>query len=321
MRSLRLLIEGDQNGATSATPGLRQVLNGQQGRNSGFGDGSTLPAQAQTGPIGKFQKALLPLDLIVPLDRFRLPGLVCLGNQSTGKSSLLESITKCPIFPRGTSMITRTPVHLCLEHVASAADSKTEIRFGAGPMERLTSEKAIVEAVRQRMDLIPAGTIVNQPMIVRICKPDVPTMEIVDLPGIRERPADAKQMTTAIVNEYLADEETLVLCVVDATFADLTSAQSIRFVETWRKQDKTIIVLTKADVLHESEIEAKLMQRVLGQQSDEDIGCFAGCVAVINRKHHDQESAEYQKKRRSAEEHLRSLMEARHIIEHIDDEM
>ncbi|KAK9865063.1 hypothetical protein WJX84_000122 [Apatococcus fuscideae] len=40
-------------------------------------------------------------------------------NQSTGKSSLLESITKRSIFPRGNVMTTRAPVCLVMEHLAA----------------------------------------------------------------------------------------------------------------------------------------------------------------------------------------------------------
>lgn len=35
----------------------------------------------------------------INLKDFKLPKLVVIGNQNRGKSSLMESITKCPIFP------------------------------------------------------------------------------------------------------------------------------------------------------------------------------------------------------------------------------
>lgn len=57
-------------------------------RNSPFGEGSTLLHEAQVGPIGKFHRALLSLGPTVNLDHFHLPKLICLGNQSTGTTSI-----------------------------------------------------------------------------------------------------------------------------------------------------------------------------------------------------------------------------------------
>ncbi|KAK9833948.1 hypothetical protein WJX74_010630 [Apatococcus lobatus] len=256
-------------------------------RNSPFGEGSTLLREAQVGPIGKFHRALLSLGPAVDLKDFQLPKLICLGNQSTGKSSLLESITKCPIFPRGDVMTTRAPVCLRMEHVASTANAVTEVSFGDGPAERLQSESDIVAAVRHRMDSIPAGTIVKQPITVRICKPDVPTMEIIDLPGIKSTPPAARAMTEQIVKDYLAEEATLALCVVDATCPELTSSQGIGFVIDQKKEARTIVTLTKSDLLDRTNIERQLVRRVL-KKTGEAIDKFAGCVAVINRRHHDQ---------------------------------
>ena len=102
-------------------------------------------------------------------------------NLPAGKSSLLESITKCPIFPRGDNMSTRAPVCLRMEHVQSSSDAVTEISFGNEPVERLVNEAAIVEAVRRRMDRIPAGTIVGTPITVRICKSEVRLVYLVKI--------------------------------------------------------------------------------------------------------------------------------------------
>ena len=187
-------------------------------------------------------------------------------------------------------MTTRAPVCLRMEHVESQADAVTEISFGSRPAERLAmrdNENAIVEAVRQRMDSIPAGTIVKQPIVVRICKPEVPTMEIIDLPGIKSTPVEAKLMTEQIVKEYLAEEETLALCVVDATCPELTSSQGIGFVIEQKKEASTIVTLTKCDLLDRTNIERQLVRRVL-KKTGEAIDKFAGCVAVINRSHHDE---------------------------------
>ncbi len=115
----------------------------------------------------------------------------------------------------------------------------------------------------------------------------VPTMEIIDLPGIKSTPPEAKAMTEGLVREYLAQEHTLALCVVDAACPELTSSQGIGFVIELKKEASTIVTLTKADLLDSTNIERQLVRRVL-KKTGEAIDKFAGCVAVINRSHHDK---------------------------------
>ncbi len=40
----------------------------------------------------------------------KLPKIVVVGDQSSGKSSVLESLVSQPFLPRGTDMITRCPI-------------------------------------------------------------------------------------------------------------------------------------------------------------------------------------------------------------------
>lgn len=202
---------------------------------------------------------------------------------NAGKSSLLESITKCPVFPRGKAMTTRAPVCLRMEHIASSAGPCIEISFGDGPVETLDSEAAIADAVRERMERIPEGTVDSTVIHIRICKPGLPTMEVIDFPGIKE--GRLKADIVGMISDYLALDETLVLCVVAVTY-DLDSSQAIQLVREHRKEAKTIITLTKADILHPTQVDQQIIQRVLG--AGEDITGFAGCVAVINRQHQDQ---------------------------------
>ena len=112
-------------------------------------------------------------------------------------------------------------------------------------------------------------------------------MEIIDLPGIKAIPPEAKMMTERLVKHFLAQEHTLALCVVDATCPDLSGQQGIGFVIEQKKEASTIATLTKADLLDRTTIERQLVRRVL-KKTGEGIDRFAGCVAVINRTHHDE---------------------------------
>lgn len=49
-----------------------------------------------------------------------LPQIVVIGDECAGKSSLLESITKCSVFPRDERVCTRMPIRLRLTQVGRA---------------------------------------------------------------------------------------------------------------------------------------------------------------------------------------------------------
>jgi dynamin 1-like protein len=47
----------------------------------------------------------------------RLPKLVAVGSQSSGKSSVIESIVGRDFLPRGTGIVTRCPLVLSLRRI------------------------------------------------------------------------------------------------------------------------------------------------------------------------------------------------------------
>lgn len=50
-------------------------------------------------------------------DHIKLPRIAVLGTQSSGKSSLLESIVGLDFLPRGEGVVTRRPLELRLKHI------------------------------------------------------------------------------------------------------------------------------------------------------------------------------------------------------------
>ena len=237
------------------------------------------------------------LEGTINLADFKLPRLVVIGNQNRGKSSLLESITKCPIFPRGDDTTTRAPVCLRLQHVPLARDSVIQVswkeqRTQEPRTNKLMQLSEISGLVKTIMSEIPVNTVVADEIIVHICSPSMMNLEFIDLPGIVAAPAEKQQQTEGLVNKYLQNTETLVICVEEATCGNLDGGQALGLVQRARKSKHTIVALTKCDNLDSTEIRKRLLLRVLRssgeitdvKQKDTD---FAGCVAVINRSHHD----------------------------------
>jgi ABC-type transport system involved in cytochrome bd biosynthesis fused ATPase/permease subunit len=69
--------------------------------------GHNIVAHMRDSQFGDFQKAISNIKL--NWKDFTLPQIVVVGNESAGKSSLLENIFKYAIFPRGVDITTRCP--------------------------------------------------------------------------------------------------------------------------------------------------------------------------------------------------------------------
>ena len=118
---------------------------------------------------------------------------------------------------------------------------------------------------------------------------DVPTFELIDLPGIQALPEEHKRCSIDLVSKYLNMPDTLVLCVVDATIPSLDNSEALGMIRAANKLPNTILALTKSDLVRsEIEIDGRIFERILGSSADNQhlIG-LAGCVAVANRNHTD----------------------------------
>lgn len=67
--------------------------------------------KAGGGAFGTFRQAVEPLGR-ADWSGFTFPKVVVLGSESAGKSSLLENLMKCPVFPRNRSQAAALPDNL-----------------------------------------------------------------------------------------------------------------------------------------------------------------------------------------------------------------
>ena len=127
-------------------------------------DGTGIVEQLQRSSFGKFRNALQGLQSEVPLVQFKLPRVVVIGAKDAGKSSLLENITKCPVFPRNTGLCTKMPVRLQLTHVATEAECTVKIRW-RDVSKTLPSRDDIlaeVQGIMDKVDMIQADELTVQ---------------------------------------------------------------------------------------------------------------------------------------------------------------
>ena len=82
------------------------------------------------------------------------------------------------------------------------------------------------------------------PIKIVIKDVELPTLELVDLPGLCANPPALRQQSHALVQQYLSKEDTMVLCVVPATEPSITSSEAIHMIEEAGKLKQTILALS-----------------------------------------------------------------------------
>ena len=215
--------------------------------------------------------------LMVTREGIQLPTIVVVGDQSSGKSSVLESLAGIHL-PRGQGICTRVPLIMRLQH-HPLPQPELFLEFN-GKVVR-TDEEHVSEAINLATDEV-AGLgkgISNAPLTLEVRKNGVPDLTMVDLPGITRvpvhgQPENIYDQIKEIIMEYITPEESIILNVLSAT-VDFTTCESIRMSQMVDKTgERTLAVVTKSDKAPEG-----LVEKVTA----DDVNIGLGYVCVRNR--------------------------------------
>ncbi|KAK3687357.1 P-loop containing nucleoside triphosphate hydrolase protein [Podospora appendiculata] len=215
--------------------------------------------------------------------------IVVVGGQSSGKSSLLESLTGFS-FPRGQGLCTRYATQITLRRnpVKSTIISITP-RSNADPAltERLRgfhreledfdgkTLASIIEEANTVMGIRsgPTKDDSSLPMFsddilkIEISGPEKPHLTVIDVPGLFQVTDGVttdldKQMVENMARRYMENERTLVLAVLTC-LADPATEGVLQFAKAADPNgERTVGVLTKADVVSEQAVFRKLTEQV-----------------------------------------------------------
>eukprot|EP00899_Mesostigma_viride_P010695 jgi/Mesvir1/19627/Mv09916-RA.1 len=217
-----------------------------------------------------------------------VPGIVVAGAQSSGKSSVLESISGISL-PRGTTITTRAPLMLRLEGYSGHPDTRDWAIIGLAADlsdgEKLDEIADIPEKIISLTNQIAGsgGGITKTPIHLKVFQRDGPTMTLVDLPGIThlsydDEHRDIHKETSELVKEYISQEQMIVLCTVPAVddFANTEAIKLAREVDPEGK--RTLVVVTKIDNVRPG---MKIKEKLRGE--GRNVKVAMGMIAVRNR--------------------------------------
>lgn len=190
-------------------------------------------------------------------DALKLPSIVVIGSQSSGKSSVLEAIVGHEFLPKGDNMVTRRPIELTLIHTPQKS-SKDPSEYGVFPnmphLGKVTSFSTIQKTLTDLNLAVPAEQCVSdEPIQLQIHSPHVPDLTLIDLPGYvqissLEQPETLKESIAALCDKYIREPNIiLAVCAADVDLANSPALRASRRVDPLGS--RTIGVVTKMDLV------------------------------------------------------------------------
>ncbi|KAJ3573114.1 hypothetical protein NP233_g2639 [Leucocoprinus birnbaumii] len=206
-----------------------------------------------TKKLIEIRSMLLSID---QSDALKLPSIVVIGSQSSGKSSVLEAVVGHEFLPKGNNMVTRRPIELTLIHTP-AKNGQHPVEYGEFPglgMGKITNFADIQRTLTDLNLAVPASECVsNDPIDLRIYSPNVPDLTLIDLPGYvqissLDQPETLKEKIAGLCEKYIREPNIiLAVCAADVDLANSPALRASRKVDPLGL--RTIGVVTKMDLV------------------------------------------------------------------------
>ncbi|WVZ11020.1 hypothetical protein V8G54_015550 [Vigna mungo] len=200
-----------------------------------------------------------------------LPTVAVVGGQSSGKSSVLESVVGRDFLPRGSGIVTRRPLVLQLHKTEDGKQEYAE--FLHQPRKRFSDFASVRQEISDETDRITGKTkaISNVPIQLSIYSPHVVNLTLIDLPGLTKVAVEGQSESIVqdienMVRSYIEKPNCIILAISPAN-QDIATSDAIKISrevdpsDSFRKElmwsryfilfsgERTFGVLTKLDLM------------------------------------------------------------------------
>lgn len=208
-------------------------------------------------------------------EKITMPRLVVIGTQSSGKSTVLNTIMSLDILPTGKNMVTRTPLDIRLHNtkgteqwveIGDYYDSGWQIEKKIiintiGNVPNSADIETVTKYIQYKTNQIAGfdNNISAKPVIIQIYSPNVPDLSLIDLPGLimvactdKGQPEDIKEQIEKLIESYIKHPKTIILAVMQSR-TDLETDLGLALIKKYSKANtRAIGILTKPDLLNEN---------------------------------------------------------------------
>ncbi|KAL3422985.1 dynamin family protein [Phlyctema vagabunda] len=216
------------------------------------------------------------LDLLDSIDSLRsqgishyvsLPQIIVCGDQSSGKSSVLEAISGVS-FPTKSNLCTRFPTELVLRKTPHTSVTVSIVPHESHPepeklslgdfheqLDGFDKLSNLIESAKAAMSISTHGRAFSKDLLrIEVSGPDRPHLTIVDLPGLihsetKQQSASDVELVQDVVQAYMKEPRSIILAVVSAKndYANQVVLKLARAADT--DGNRTLGVITKPDTL------------------------------------------------------------------------
>uniref|UniRef100_A0A8C2I8D9 Uncharacterized protein n=1 Tax=Cyprinus carpio TaxID=7962 RepID=A0A8C2I8D9_CYPCA len=183
-----------------------------------------------------------------------LPAIAVIGDQSSGKSSVLEALSGVAL-PRGSGIVTRCPLELKM--IRTKDETKWHGRISYNEKEEDIHDPAEVEKkiCEAQNEMAGAGVGISDELIsLQITSASVPDLTLIDLPGIarvavKGQPEDIGDQIKRLIKKFVTKQETINLVVVPCN-VDIATTEALQMAQKEDPEgERTLGILTKPDLV------------------------------------------------------------------------
>ncbi|XP_059824739.1 interferon-induced GTP-binding protein Mx-like [Hypanus sabinus] len=209
----------------------------------------------------QYEKRVRPcIDLIDKLralgleEDLSLPAIAVIGDQSSGKSSVLEALSGIAL-PRGSGIVTRCPLELKLKNTEVKNTWRAKISYSNYSKELSGPSEVGKEILKAQNTMAGADQGISSELIgLEVESDNVPDLTLIDLPGITRvavgnQPRDIGDQIKQLIGSYIKEDKTINLVVIPCN-VDIATTEALKMAqEVDPTGERTLGILTKPDLV------------------------------------------------------------------------